>query len=213
MSCALFSGLCSRAFVTASTGRSIHGFTHVQAEPKSAPAGSSVSLVTVTEESKITTASLIGGVAGLLVGGIWLGGALFAATSYLARKEDDDVSKALKGVASGGLEVVNFAASVNDKYMVTEKVGSAFSEAIGSAKNKNNPDSEGVAGIAGFLDTVVNSVKSLDKDIGIKDTLGDLAVSASDLAAQAVDKVVELNKEYKITDQISEKIQEASKSK
>uniref|UniRef100_A0A7S0FYE4 Uncharacterized protein n=1 Tax=Pyrodinium bahamense TaxID=73915 RepID=A0A7S0FYE4_9DINO len=188
----------------------------LRAEPAAAPAtspaaGESVALVKVTEESKMTTASLLGGFAGLLVGGVWVGGALFAATSYLARKEDDDLSKALKGVASGGLEVINFGAAMNEKYLVTDKLGSAITSALDGAKSGDSK--EAATTVSGIINGVSDAVTSLDKDIGIKDTLGQLTTSASELAFQAVDKAVELNKEYKVTDQIAAKIEEATKSK
>mmetsp|Transcript_11470 Transcript_11470/g.23759 ORF Transcript_11470/g.23759 Transcript_11470/m.23759 type:complete len:97 (-) Transcript_11470:12-302(-) len=96
--------------------------------------------------------------------------------------------------------------------MATDKLGSAFSGALESAKT--SPDSKEVAGtVSGFVDGVIGAVESLDKDVGIKDTFGNLVTSASDLAFQAVDKALGLNKEYKVSEQIVEKIQEVSKSK
>mmetsp|Transcript_55223 Transcript_55223/g.142229 ORF Transcript_55223/g.142229 Transcript_55223/m.142229 type:complete len:252 (-) Transcript_55223:153-908(-) len=177
--------------------------------PAPAPApSSSVALVKVTEENSMTTASVLGGLAGLLVGGVWVGGALFAASSYLARKKDNDVAAALKGVASGSLEALNFSAYVNDKYTVTGKVGDAISKALEKQKAEGG---DAVDSITKFTDAVSEAFVSLDKDVGIKDTLGSLATSASELAAQAVDKAIELNDQYKITDQIKEKIEESTK--
>merc|ERR1719480_693604 len=163
--------------------------THLRAEEK---ASETVALVKVTDENKVTTASLLGGAAGLLLGGVWIGGALFAATSYLVRKEDDDISKALKGVATSGLEVINFGSYLNDKYTVTGTVGDALSSAI-----KDTP-----------LTQVTDSIGAVDKDVGIKDSLGNLVSSASEVASQAVGTVVDLNNEYKITDTIVEKVKE-----
>merc|ERR1711948_157574 len=153
------------------------------------------------------TASVLGGLAGLLVGGVWVGAGLFTAGAYFARK-DDDVSKALKGVAAGGMEALNFVSYLNDKYTVTDKFGSAISDAIDSAKSSSN--SESTEAISGFLGGVVGTVKEADKDIDFKGTFGTLAMSASDLANQAVEKAVEVNEKYKLVDQIKEKIDEAT---
>jgi len=180
----------------------------MRAESAAAPSPSpSVALVKVTEENTITNVGVLGGVVGLLVGGVWVGGALFAAGSYFARK-DTDVAKALKGISAGSLEALNFASYVNDKYTVTDKIGSALTDAAETAKVENK---ETAAPVIGFLESAKKAVESVDKDIGIKDTLGSLLSSASDLASQAVDKAVELNGQYKITDQIKEKIDEAVK--
>mmetsp|Transcript_3450 Transcript_3450/g.10788 ORF Transcript_3450/g.10788 Transcript_3450/m.10788 type:complete len:247 (-) Transcript_3450:91-831(-) len=220
LACAAFSGLKPQsAWVLAQGARGgPPGRTQISAEGATAPApapssaGESVALVKVTEDSKMTTAGMLGGLAGLLLGGVWVGGAVFAATSYLARKEDSDVSKALKGVAYGSLEILNFGAALNKKYMVTDKLGSAISGALDSAKSSSD-SKEAVGAVTGVIDGVSDAVKSVDKDIGIKDTLGTLATSATELAFQAVDTAFELNKEYKVTDQIVEKIQEAISGK
>merc|ERR1719188_1688240 len=169
-----------------------------------------MSLVKVTDENVKTTASLLGGLVGTLVGGIWVGGALFAAASYFTRKDDDDISKALKGVASAGLEAINFGAAMNDKYTVTGKIGGAFSDAVDKVKTDSTKAT--FAQVEDVADNIKGAIKSVDDDIGIKDTIGTLATSASDLAYQAVDKVVDLEKQYKVTDQIKEKIEEVTKS-
>jgi len=202
--CALLS---SDAFVSGPAARTEHARrTSLRAEAAASPSPSpSVALVKVTEENKMTTASVLGGLAGLLVGGVWVGAGLFAAGSYLTRK-DDDIAKALKGVASGSLEVLNFGGYLNDKYTVTDKIGSAFNEALESTSS----GSSSTDSVSGFVTGVVDAVKTADKDIGFKDTLGQLASSASDLAYQAVEKAVDLNAQYKITDQIKEKIDEAT---
>lgn len=183
------------------------------ATPAPAPAPSpspSVALVKVTEENKVATASVLGGLAGLLLGGVWVGAGLFAAGAYVSRREDSDASKALKGIASGSLEVVNFGAYLNDKFAVTDKLGSAISEAVGSAKASSGSSSESLDSVTGVFQGAVDAFKAADEDIDFKTTLGTLVTSASDLASQAVEKVVEVNDTYKITDQIKEKIDEAS---
>lgn len=164
--------------------------------------GDSVAIVKVTEENKITTASVIGGIAGLLIGGVWVGGALFTISSYLARKKDDDVAAALKGVAAGSMEALNFVGYLNDKYTVTDKIGSALDDAL-----KNSGD------VASAVKTAGDAVKAFDKDVGIKDSLGGILAASSDLLSQALDKAVELDKEYKVIDQVKAKIDELTKAK
>jgi len=169
---------------------------HMNAEgatpaPASTPDSGSAALVKVTEENISTTASIVGGLVGLWFGGLWVGGALFVAASYITRKGDNDVATALKGVSSATLGVINYSGDINDKYKFTNKIGSS----LGDALKKN-----GGGG-------VLSSIESTVEELRLKDTLGTLATSTSDAASQAVDKVVDFNKEYKIIDQITEKIQ------
>merc|ERR1712203_1234485 len=119
------------------------------------------------------------------------------------------------GIASGGIEILNFGAYLNDKYTVTDKLGSALSDAVesggssGASSSSSTPQDNSVSNVLG---TVKKTIEDADKEIGFKDTFGTIATSASDLAFQAVDKAVELNDKYKVTDQITEKISEAASS-
>jgi hypothetical protein len=172
------------AFVgTAPATRSFRGA--MRAEGEAAKPKESVALIAVTEESKLTTAGAITGLAGLLLGGVWVGAAGFAAGSYLARKKDDDVSKALNGIAGAGLEVLNFASNLNTKYEVTNKISSSFNDAVKS----NNTDTSA-------LDGVSSAVTNFDKDVGIQKTLGEFLTKGGELANQAVTKAIELNDQY-----------------
>mmetsp|Transcript_5501 Transcript_5501/g.12974 ORF Transcript_5501/g.12974 Transcript_5501/m.12974 type:complete len:219 (-) Transcript_5501:133-789(-) len=173
---------------------------------EAASGSSSVALVKVTKENSIATAGVLGGVAGLLLGGFWIGAAGFVATSYLAKKEDSDVASVLKGVSGASLEAINFVDYLNSKYDVTSKVGSALNEAL------EKGDSETTSSVKGSLDTVGEAITSFDKDVGIKDTLGSLILSGTDLADQLAKKVVELNDQYKVTDQLKAKIDESLES-
>jgi len=199
----------SSAFVSGTTQRpNLRARVTARAEDAEAPApapapSSSVALVKITEESQVTTASLLPGLAGLLLlKSVWIGAGLFAVGSYLARQKDSDIATGLKGIAGSSLEVLNFGAYVNDKYEVTGKVGNAFSEQVNKTKKE---------GSSGPLDGITTAYNDFDKEVGIKDTIGSFLVSSSDLAAQAIDKAVELNDQYKITEQISEKAAELSK--
>ncbi|CAE8646425.1 unnamed protein product, partial [Polarella glacialis] len=118
------------------------GLVALEAEAQAEPAEktSSMALVKVNEENSVTTAGVLGGLVGLFVGGVWVGGALFAASSYLARKKDDDLAAGLKGIAAGGLEALNYVDYLNVKYEVTDQVGSALSNALGDAKSGDNKE-------------------------------------------------------------------------
>mmetsp|Transcript_56030 Transcript_56030/g.133487 ORF Transcript_56030/g.133487 Transcript_56030/m.133487 type:complete len:233 (-) Transcript_56030:240-938(-) len=172
-----------------------------------AEAEDSSALVKVTEDNIKTTAGVVAGLVGALFGGLWVGAAFFAASSYLVRK-DDDVALALRGLSKGALESLNFAANMDGKYKVTGKIGEQVSGAVNSSlkpADKSNLDSA--------VKSVSDQVSGLDKEVGIKSTLGKFATQAGDLAATAVDKAVEFNSKNKVTDQIAAKVTELTKDK
>lgn len=213
--CLALLSVSARAFAAARPSSSTRGRIAVHAEEAPAPApppGSSVALVKVTEESKFTTASVLGGLAGLWFGGVWVGAGLFVASAWLTRNDkDSDVSKAISGVSGAGLEVVNFVANIEAKYEVTGKIGSAITDAIDTAKA--DPDKKVVAESASsILQGAQDAIKSVDEDVGIKDTLGSIASSASELGYTAIKTIGDLNDKYKVTDKIKDKLDEATKN-
>lgn len=173
----------------------------------------SVALVKVNEENAMTTAGVLGGLVGLWFGGGLLGGALFAAGSYLARKDKkDDIAQAINGISTASLEAVNFAAGLNEDYKISDQLGDAISEALDKAKTDGGEASTAKT-IGDLLDGIGEAVESFDKEVGIKESLGTLATVGSELAYEVVDKAVELADEYKVVEQVQEKLGEATKSK
>mmetsp|Transcript_36299 Transcript_36299/g.85176 ORF Transcript_36299/g.85176 Transcript_36299/m.85176 type:complete len:228 (+) Transcript_36299:91-774(+) len=172
-----------------------------------APAPESSALVKIDEDNVKATAGVLAGLAGLLVGGLWIGAGLFAASSYAARREDD-VGAALRGVSRTALEALNFGANMDGKYQVT----GSLSKTVASAAEKNLKPAD-KANIDSAVGSVSSSVEGLDKEIGIKDTLGNLTLTASDLAAQAVEKLLDFNAKNKVTDKIASQVSDlASKA-
>lgn len=179
------------------------------ATPAPAPApSSSVALIVVNDENTATTASILAGLAGALLGGVWIGGTLFAAASYLSRQEGD-IPKAIKGVAQSALEALNFGANLNSKYTVTDQIGGAVGGAVDKVKETTG-DNEVTKTLSNTADTVGKAVSDLDRDVNIKGTVGNVVSAASEFAADAVERVVEVNEEYKVTEQIADKAKDVA---
>jgi len=167
-------------------------------------------LVKVSNENVQTAASVLGGVLGLLVGGVWVGAALGAATAFLTRQEDNDITSTIKTVARTGLEAINSLGDLNEEYKVTDQVGSSLSDAVKTAKE--NPSTKDAAtAVTDVIDKAVESVKKIDKEVDIKGTAGSVIASVGSVTEDIVDKVSELIKEYKITDTVGKKIEEVDK--
>jgi len=171
-----------------------------KAAARNAGAPGSENMIDITDENLATTASVLGGMVGLLCGGAGLGVALFAGTAYFAREEDSDVSNVINGVARKGLETVNFARYIDGKYYITNSIGTAASEAL-----KNVSDVQA-------FDEVGNSIQKFDKEMGIQTALGSTLTSASDMAAQSVTIARNWNSQNNLAEQIGKKIGEAFES-
>jgi len=190
------------------TGVSALGGSRVPLPAESTSASESsgkVSIVKQSEENVETFASLLGGVFGLWNGGLWVGAAFFAATAFLVRRQEGDTSKTIKGVVRSGLEVINYAGDLNEKYHVTDQVGSWLSDAVQIAKE--NPSTKDVAtAVTSVFHQAVDSVRKFDREVDIKSTAGSCIALASTAAADSVGTLIELGKEYAATNAIGKKI-------
>eukprot|EP00403_Amphidinium_massartii_P024635 CAMPEP_0178404734 /NCGR_PEP_ID=MMETSP0689_2-20121128/18040_1 /TAXON_ID=160604 /ORGANISM="Amphidinium massartii, Strain CS-259" /LENGTH=225 /DNA_ID=CAMNT_0020025735 /DNA_START=79 /DNA_END=756 /DNA_ORIENTATION=+ len=207
--------LCCLALAAAAAGTAFVGLRAAPRVPSAtarmaeggASSSESAALVKIDDANVKATASVLAGIAGLLVGGIWIGAGLFAASSYAARREDD-VGSALRGVSKTALEALNFASNMDGKYKVTDNL----SKTVSSAAEKNLKPAD-KANLDSAVGTVTSSVGDLDKEVGIKGTLGNIVLSASDLAAQAVDKLLDFNEKNKVTDKLASQVSDlASKA-
>merc|ERR1712187_1087164 len=96
------------------------------------------------------------------------------------------------------------------KYEVTGKVSSSVGSVVEKAKTTESTKQVATT-VSSAVDSVTRAIENVDKDVGIKDSVGTVLTSGSELAAKAVEKVIDLNAEYKVTNQIVDKITEATK--
>jgi len=185
--------------------------------PKAKADASSVSLVKIDDGTVKTTASILGGLAGLWVGGIGGAAIVFLLTTFVARNLDKDdtdenlrgLSKGVQGVSEVSLEALNAAGYVNDKYELTSKASGALSGLVD--KLKENPgNKEVIQQIEDIAKGASKAVTDLDDEVGLKDTAGSVLTSLSELAEIGADKVQDLDKELEISSKISEKVKEVS---
>jgi len=167
------------------------------------PEAAAEEFVAINEDNTAAMASLIGGITGVLVGGPVLGVLLFVGFAFLVRQgADNDAATALKGVAAKGLETLNFLGSVDKKYEVTSKVGSAVGEQVAKVKASSSTAAE-------IIDGVDSAIKTVDKEVNIGSTLSSAVTTGSSVASDLVDKAIETNQKYSITDKIKDTIDDA----
>jgi phage-related minor tail protein len=182
-------------------------------EPK--PSGGA--LVPIKEETVEFTAGLIGGVAGLVVGGPFLGAVLAAIANY-ASKSEGDVGVVVQSISKASLEVFNYLANLNNKYEVLNKAQSSLETSLEKLKSQDTIDKETVDKVEKALSGTTAKIKEINDEYDVVGgSLTALGV-LGELVEKAVDKAKEVNSEYKITDkaltsakQAVEKAKEAAK--
>lgn len=163
-------------------------------------------MVAVNEESIKNAASVSTGVAGLIIGGPVLAVISAVAGNYISQQESE-AGEVARGLGKVTLDVINFVLKVNAKYALTDKASDAASGAVASLKEK---DSDGtISKVEGFVGEASSKIGSLNAEYDLVEK-GKQALSyAADLSNKAIDKGIELNEEYKITDKVTTNVKSA----
>ena len=157
----------------------------------SAPNGGQ--LVAVNQNNIEFSAGTIGGAAGLFLGGPVLAALLGGTTNYLARKDVDAASDAVKGAATKGIEVYNYISKLLTDNDVSGKISSAVS-------SNADPDT---------LDTIESTLKTVS-DKADEFAVVDIAAKALGVTGDALEKVIDAALGYAEENDVYSKVAKAS---
>lgn len=141
------------------------------------------------EKTNIENAAAVsGGILGFVVGGPVLGLIVAAISNYVSKK-DNDAGVALRGLGKTVIESYNYLTSLNSKYDLTGKAGSAVSSAITSVEAQN----EGVEKAVKTVDTAIGKLGEINKEFDLVTKAKQALVATATLSDAALEKVEELN--------------------
>lgn len=118
------------------------------------------------------------------------------------------VGEVVRGVGKVSLDVYNFLLKINGKYDLTDKAGAQLKDQLN--KLKAGSSGETIAKVEDALSKATSKFNELDKEYDLVEKGKQALGYAGDLSAKAIDKGIELNAEYKLTDQVVAKVTEAS---
>ena len=118
------------------------------------------------------------------------------------------VGEVVRGVGKVSLDVYNFLLKINGKYDLTDKAGAQLKDQLN--KLKAGSSGETIAKVEDALGKATSKFAELDKEYDLVEKGKQALGYAGDLSAKAIDKGIELNAEYKLTDQVVAKVTEAS---
>ncbi|CAM9482217.1 unnamed protein product [Chrysoparadoxa australica] len=163
-------------------------------------------IVQATTENVEFSAGVVGGLAGFLVGGPFLGAILAGITNY-SSKQENEVGVAVRGVSTAALEVYNFLANFSAKYDLGSKTADVVDDTL--TKIKKSGDADTIEKVETTLKTTFSKAKELSNEYDLvakgKQALG----VAAELSDTAIEKTKELEKEYKVTDKVKESLSKA----
>jgi hypothetical protein len=171
-----------------------------------------LAIVPINESTVQFTAGALGGAAGLIVGGPILGIITASVFNYLSRKEEDKSAAAAASTAATtspkkivdtasqtALLAYNYVAQFEKKNKIVDSIFKFLERMTDKAKEADTPAAEALVTLETTLGGIANKVEELNDDYDIVGGVGTVLDSIGDLVEISVDKVVELNDEYKFT--------------
>ena len=128
-------------------------------------------------------------------------------TAPAPSRHTSQVGEVVRGVGKVSLDVYNFLLKINGKYDLTDKAGAQLKDQLN--KLKAGSSGETIAKVEDALSKATSKFNELDKEYDLVEKGKQALGYAGDLSAKAIDKGLELNAEYKLTDQVVAKVTEA----
>ncbi|CAM9680606.1 unnamed protein product [Discosporangium mesarthrocarpum] len=163
-------------------------------------------IVTVNTENVEFSAGLLGGFTGFVIGGPVLGALLAVAANYGSKRENE-AGEAVRAIAKNAIEAFNFLSGVNSKYDVAGKAGASLEDAV--SKIKESDDTETVTKVQDTLSNLTKQATKLSEEYDLAAKAKQALGVAGELTDTAIEKSLELEKEYSITSKVKEAAQKA----
>eukprot|EP00612_Vaucheria_litorea_P004571 CAMPEP_0171463240 /NCGR_PEP_ID=MMETSP0945-20130129/6980_1 /TAXON_ID=109269 /ORGANISM="Vaucheria litorea, Strain CCMP2940" /LENGTH=208 /DNA_ID=CAMNT_0011989973 /DNA_START=165 /DNA_END=791 /DNA_ORIENTATION=- len=161
------------------------------------------SLVQINKENIEFGAGIVGGIAGLTIGGPYLAIVIAIALNF-SSKQENEVGDVTRAITKAILESVNYLTSLNMKYKFTDAASETVNKAV--EKIKQSDDTQSFEKVESTLKDTSSKAKKLTEEYDLLTKGKQVLGTVGELADSAIVKAAELEKEYKVIDKISDKI-------
>jgi len=165
-------------------------------------------LVAIKEETVEFTAGLIGGVAGLVIGGPVLGAIGAAAANYIAKSENE-AGEIVGAVSTSALEVYNYLATLDGKYEVLSSAQGSLQNALNKLKSQDQIDPAAIEKVENALASTTAKIAEVNDEYDLVGSGMTALGVVGDLVEKTVKKIGELNEEYQLTDKANSALSSA----
>jgi len=164
-------------------------------------------LVPIKEETVEFTAGLLGGAAGLFLGGPWTAAIAAATTNYVS-KNSGDVNDVVRAVSETSIQIYNYLNKLDAKYEILTNTQANLQDALQKLKDSQS-DPATIEKVEAALASTTSKIQEINDEYDVVGA-GTTALGVlGDFIDQAVEKVGELNEEYKLTDKALDSLKAA----
>jgi len=175
---------------------------------------SSAALVPVNEATIEFTSGLLGGALGFAVGGPVLAAIVAAATNYVSKNGEGEVTDIVQTVSKSTIEVYNYFAKLDAKYEVVDGARKNLQNTLDDLKKNEKIDPKIIEQTEKALESTKSRLDDLNKEYDFVNA-GSVAFGiVGDLVEKAVNTIGDFNSEYGLTDRAKNSIKDVvAKSK
>jgi hypothetical protein len=174
--------------------------------PKKASEGGA--LVPVKEETIEFTAGILGGIAGLALGGPLLGVIGAAAANYVS-KMDGDATDIVQSVSKASIDVFNYLANLDRKYEVLDNAKKSLQKSLDKLKEQETVDPQTVSKVENALKNTNAKIKEINDEYDLVGGATTALGVIGDLVEKAIKKAGEFNEEYQLSAKAKESLSKA----
>ena len=183
-------------------------FMSEEEAPTAPPAETGGSLVAIYDESIEFTAGVVGGAAGLLIGGPVLGAIAAAAANYVS-KSDNEAGDVVGKVSKSAIQLYNYLAGLDSKYEVLSKAQTSLEGALDKLKSAESVDPEAVEKVEKALASTKAKITEVNDEYDLVGAGMTALGVVGDLVEKTVKKASELNEEYSLTSKAQDALESA----
>jgi hypothetical protein len=189
-------------------GRPLHMADDETATVPSPSKAAGGALVPIKEETVEFTAGIIGGVAGLFLGGPVLGAIGAAALNYVS-KMDGDLTTVVQAASKSSIEVFNYLAGLDQKYAILNKAQSSLETSLEKLKKQDGVDPSTISKVESALKNTNQKIKEINDEYDLVGGATTALGVIGDLVEKAVKKAGELNEEYQLSSKAKDALAKA----
>lgn len=179
----------------------------VKASSKVVPDAEDGAIIAINQETIEFTSGVLGGAVALAFGASpVLAVVAAAAANYVSKKDDlGEINEFMQGVTKASLNTINWLGKLDTKYTILGNIQANIDKSINDLKNSESDSAEAVKKIEGYSKQLTKLADDIDLLAGSKQALG----AVGDVLETGIDKAVDANKEYKLTDRATEAAKKA----
>lgn len=159
-------------------------------------------IIPINSETVEFTSGILGGALALALGASPVFAVVAAAAANYVSKKDDlgEVTELVQAISKASLNTINWFAKLDSKYAIVGKLSESLDKSLDQLKNSEGESAETVKQIEERVAKTSKQIQQIADEIdlieGGKQALG----AVGDVLETSIDKAVDANKEYKLTE-------------